>query len=157
MAPIVHSPNQSDRPENDDEELHSREIVINNFESDPSSDEDDAIDIGGYQLLPQDTDNDDGIELVVESLFDADEVEDSVSHLEISEVETSRFTSRDNTEEKTPEEIDSCPMNQERVDKIKQAMAGFTLPCSSVPNWAFNIPEDEWKERLVTILQKKTN
>lgn len=156
MAPIVHSPSQNDHPNNDDDDFPSRQAVMSSFESDPSSDEDDAVDIGGYQLLPQDTDNDDGIELVVESVFDVNEVEDSMRNQEVPEIPS--LSSEENIVEERPSEIvDSCPMNREHVEKIKEAMAGFTLPCSSVPNWAFNIPEDEWKEKLVTILQKRTN
>ena len=37
----------------------------------------------------------------------------------------------------------------EQADAVKQAMAGFTLPLSSVPSWANEVPESVWKQELL--------
>lgn len=36
---------------------------------------------------------------------------------------------------------------------IKQAMAGFSLPPAAAPEWAKEVPEEVWKERLLTQLR----
>ncbi|XP_041355100.1 male-enhanced antigen 1-like [Gigantopelta aegis] len=41
-------------------------------------------------------------------------------------------------------------MGQEKVAKIKAAMAGFQLPTTNIPDWAKEISDDEWKEKLVS-------
>ena len=46
---------------------------------------------------------------------------------------------------------ESIPMNSEQIDKVKSAMAGFTLP---TPPWAQNITDDAWKEKLVKHTKK---
>ena len=35
------------------------------------------------------------------------------------------------------------------LSKVKSAMAGFQLPVANIPDWAQQIPEDQWKQRLV--------
>lgn len=50
-------------------------------------------------------------------------------------------------------------MDSVKEEQIKSAMAGFHLPSSSIPPWAEQISEDEWKEELinrVNILNKVT-
>jgi len=42
-----------------------------------------------------------------------------------------------------------------QVEAIKQAMAGFSLPTSAVPQWAKVVPEDVWKAELIGGLQTK--
>ena len=37
---------------------------------------------------------------------------------------------------------------------IRQAMAGFALPSSAVPQWAHVVPEDVWKAKLIGGLKK---
>ncbi len=41
-----------------------------------------------------------------------------------------------------------------QVDAIRQAMAGFSLPPSSVPGWAKLVPEEVWKSKLIGGLQQ---
>jgi len=44
-------------------------------------------------------------------------------------------------------------MDSEKVDEVKQAMAGITLPASAIPEWASSIPEEQWKQHLINRLQ----
>ena len=43
----------------------------------------------------------------------------------------------------------------DQVEAIKQAMAGFSLPLGSQPQWAKVVPEDVWKAELIEGLQQK--
>lgn len=52
----------------------------------------------------------------------------------------------------SPSTVD-IKMDSVKVDEVKQAMANVLLPASSIPEWANNIPEDEWKEHLYKRLQ----
>lgn len=42
-----------------------------------------------------------------------------------------------------------------QVQAIKQAMSGFSLPVSAVPQWAKVVPEDVWKAELIGGLRTK--
>ncbi|KAJ8984367.1 hypothetical protein NQ317_003515 [Molorchus minor] len=44
-------------------------------------------------------------------------------------------------------------MDSKKVDEVKQVMATITLPPSSIPEWAANIPEEEWKGQLMKRLE----
>uniref|UniRef100_V5I947 Male-enhanced antigen 1 n=1 Tax=Anoplophora glabripennis TaxID=217634 RepID=V5I947_ANOGL len=51
-----------------------------------------------------------------------------------------------------PKSVD-IEMDSKRVDEVKQVMMNVTLPQSSIPEWAANIPEEEWKNQLMKRLQ----
>lgn len=42
-----------------------------------------------------------------------------------------------------------------QVDTIKAAMTGFELPSKNIPDWAREITEDQWKDRLLSSLKSK--
>lgn len=44
-------------------------------------------------------------------------------------------------------------MDSSRVDAVKRAMVNITLPASSIPEWANNVPEEEWKAALLSKIQ----
>lgn len=48
-------------------------------------------------------------------------------------------------------------MDSNKVNEVKQAMVNFTLPPSSIPEWANNIPEEQWKQQLISRLQNLQN
>ncbi|KAL3265431.1 hypothetical protein HHI36_009635 [Cryptolaemus montrouzieri] len=39
-------------------------------------------------------------------------------------------------------------MDSEKVKEVKQVMVNITLPASAIPEWAANVPEEQWKEYL---------
>ena len=41
------------------------------------------------------------------------------------------------------------------VIAVQEAMVGFSLPLSVVPNWAQNLPEDVWKKELLEGIRKQ--
>lgn len=51
-----------------------------------------------------------------------------------------------------PKAVD-IEMDSKKVDEVKQAMTNITLPPSSIPEWAANVPEEEWKNQLLKRLQ----
>lgn len=53
----------------------------------------------------------------------------------------------------TPESSD-IEMNSQKVDEVKQAMASFTLPSTSIPEWASKIPEEDWKQELMERIEQ---
>lgn len=48
--------------------------------------------------------------------------------------------------------ISSCA---DQVDEIKQAMSGFSLPPSAIPEWAKHVPENVWKSELIKGIRTK--
>ncbi|XP_044258631.1 uncharacterized protein LOC123007410 [Tribolium madens] len=51
-----------------------------------------------------------------------------------------------------PKAVD-IEMDSNKVNEVKQAMINFALPPSSIPEWANNIPEEQWKQQLINRLQ----
>ncbi|KAF2883982.1 hypothetical protein ILUMI_22180 [Ignelater luminosus] len=51
----------------------------------------------------------------------------------------------------SPSAVD-IKMDSNKVDEVKQVMANITLPPSSIPEWANNIPEEQWKQHLLSRL-----
>ena len=51
-----------------------------------------------------------------------------------------------------------CMINiLDEINLIKSVMTNIQLPSSAIPEWAKKIPEDKWKQPLVSALQQKTN
>lgn len=48
-------------------------------------------------------------------------------------------------------------LTDNQVELIKNAMKGFTLPASSIPQWAEEVDESKWKETLVSAIQKNVS
>ncbi|CAG9865132.1 unnamed protein product [Phyllotreta striolata] len=50
---------------------------------------------------------------------------------------------------------DACDiqMDNEKVQQVKNAMLNVTLPASAIPDWAANVPEEEWKSQLMKRLK----
>lgn len=44
-------------------------------------------------------------------------------------------------------------MDSSKVDAVKRAMVNITLPASAFPDWANNVPEEEWKATLLNRIQ----
>ncbi|KAF7287851.1 uncharacterized protein LOC143204778 [Rhynchophorus ferrugineus] len=53
-----------------------------------------------------------------------------------------------------PIEVD-IDMTQKKIDLVKEVMLNVQLPNESIPDWAKNVPEQEWKEHLLKKLNKK--
>ncbi|KAK7104641.1 male-enhanced antigen 1-like isoform X2 [Littorina saxatilis] len=40
-------------------------------------------------------------------------------------------------------------LDSDHLSKVKSAMAGFQLPAANIPDWVKQVPEDQWKQRIV--------
>lgn len=52
-----------------------------------------------------------------------------------------------------PPQFVDIEMDSARANEVKRAMANFTLPATNFPEWAASIPEDQWKEQLISKIQ----
>jgi len=126
--------------------------VVHVVASSDESDVDELPSENGYQLLPQDQ----SAEVNDNSLMGGNELndEDNVNgempgssifnllpQLQSANDETVMLWNETNAER-------SKPMDPDHAEKVKEAMAGFTLPPTAVPSWANVIPEEEWKAQL---------
>lgn len=50
-------------------------------------------------------------------------------------------------------ETNRLQLDLEQVTNVKSAMAGFKLPSANIPDWAHNVPEDQWKQQLIARLR----
>jgi len=137
MAPLVndspHSHSSPGEDERDEFPPNNNPIVVIDFES-GDSDQEEVLHSLGYELLPQEPDN----EMITPGL--------EPTKLEHVIDKTLDMPARGSTCD-TPDEQYS--MDQDHIDKIKAAMSGFLLPITSIPSWAIEIPEEQWKEHLL--------
>uniref|UniRef100_A0A8D8GXE5 Male-enhanced antigen 1 n=1 Tax=Culex pipiens TaxID=7175 RepID=A0A8D8GXE5_CULPI len=49
----------------------------------------------------------------------------------------------------------SIEIDQSKVAQIKDVMANFKLPVTSVPDWAIGVPEEQWKEDLLERIRQR--
>uniref|UniRef100_A0A1Q3FI65 Male-enhanced antigen 1 n=1 Tax=Culex tarsalis TaxID=7177 RepID=A0A1Q3FI65_CULTA len=49
----------------------------------------------------------------------------------------------------------SIEIDQNKVAQIKDVMANFKLPVTSVPDWAIGVPEDQWKGNLLERIRQR--
>ena len=45
----------------------------------------------------------------------------------------------------------------DEINLIKSVMRNIQLPSSAIPEWAKKIPEDKWKQPLVSALEQRTD
>jgi hypothetical protein len=45
-------------------------------------------------------------------------------------------------------------MGTEQAEQVKAAMANFALPASAIPDWASEVPEEQWKQQLLDRIQR---
>ncbi|CAB4043280.1 male-enhanced antigen 1 [Paramuricea clavata] len=158
----------SDIPKNGQDEgmenSQNFEQVENGFDvvlsSDSGSDEEiDSLAAQGYISLAQ---NEDDVvnndieqaeqEASTESTDDSDEKptvnpQDCEEHETVAEVSTSSaFSSTQNSQ-----------MGEDEINLIKSVMRNIQLPSSAIPEWAKKIPEDKWKQPLVSALEQRTD
>lgn len=58
----------------------------------------------------------------------------------------------------TPSQPMTIPMDATKEEQIKNAMANFTLPESSIPKWAASVPDEDLKQHLDELMnQQKIN
>ena len=104
-----------------------------------SQNEDDAVVDGEIEQAEQEvcTDNDDDLQTETSQ-------DDNGTFAEASA--STAFSSTQNTQ-----------MGEDEINLIKSVMRNIQLPSSAIPEWAKKIPEEKWKQPLVSALQQRTN
>ncbi|CAI9734682.1 male-enhanced antigen 1 [Octopus vulgaris] len=152
-----------------DENLPDFVISLTSSESDPESELDGEY--AGYELLPQDPEileaqHPRDISEDMEELPQTINSNDPVSSLSagIDETGALPLSIPDPPKEDAASLLwnqipltaaDNLDENQE--EKVRDAMKGFQLPVGNIPEWALNIPEDKWKEHLLSKLHQLEN
>lgn len=49
------------------------------------------------------------------------------------------------------------PMDQRHAEKVKMAMSGILLPTTNIPDWATNITEEDWRNKLASLQTDDTS
>lgn len=117
-----------------------------------TTDEEDNAQYAGYQPLPLDpTDEIDPESSEEES---SEESKPSTSSTLPPIVPIEQTLVKEVWSSPTPHDIE---MDAEKENEVKMAMMNFTLPSSSIPEWARNVPEDQWKQMLIDKIQSKSD
>ncbi|PNF16766.1 hypothetical protein B7P43_G00885 [Cryptotermes secundus] len=157
-----------------DENLSTAEVGMVVAEQDSSDSEDENLVYGGYELLSQvPTDlPSSGIEDVDDSVSAGDLPESSkidgmvTAAVDIEDNGASQMVSYqcsfENERRSELREVwsgsshgDSIEMGSEQAERVRAAMANFSLPASAIPSWASAVPEEQWKQQLLDRIQRQ--
>lgn len=137
-----------------DDTTHVPQIVASSSES-----EDEMATNNGYQLLPQEPEQEEhsvlslnnelALEEAVASGPDFHSYINQMMNEEISRGPADEFQNHSN------ENHDLHPMEKDRIEKIKAVMTNITIPTSAIPEWARIVPEEEWKAQLVSSIKAR--
>lgn len=190
MAPIPEreqeDPNKNQPEQDDIAAIETPQFNIA-MHSSSDSDGDEGVDLGGYQMLPQEPGSDssesdsdveaqpesDGV-IVSESLT-VPPAEPSSALAAAENLEFAAFMHAGQPYMKVPENIpgdhvertelwnqpcqqsDRLPLDEDQTEKIKAAMSGFSLPKPNIPSWASGVSEEDWRTQLFMKLQGKSS
>lgn len=121
-----------------------------------SDSENEEVSNNGYELLPMtpledgdmSSDSEEEVNNIVHETLstDSDPEEDNSQQSELNQVDKNDRVSPSDTEGNSQQNQE---MDPELMEQVKSAMSGFSLPLTAVPNWAFLVPEEEWRTHLV--------
>lgn len=108
----------------------------------------------GYALLDdvnglmnqQDLDDDEDFEASSDEETDGDEVETAAGELE----DGMQIWNE-------PRQVENIVLDTTKTAEILNVMNNFKLPPSSIPVWARDIPEDQWKDDLLQKIRLRQN
>ncbi|XP_063429205.1 male-enhanced antigen 1-like isoform X2 [Mytilus trossulus] len=141
MAPVPEEGEHNAKPADTEvlDDIPVPDVFIDAINSD-SEDDDSEDGFGGYQMLPQDIEEDEGS-------VDGDS-HDEVPELPKSDPQTLLWNQ--NGEE------DRIQFDEENAEKIKTVMKKIQLPLCNIPDWAKDIPDDQWKDKIAKMQDKKS-
>lgn len=137
-----------------------------------SSDSEEDDDVQGYQMLPQDPDDDDDANDEQQDENDRDEVDSShidevirnTSVHSLSGGGTPSYMQVPDLPKPDPQSLlwnqqgveTRLNLDDENAERIKAVMKKVQLPPCNIPDWAKNIPEDQWKAKIAKIQDHKS-
>ncbi|GFW29998.1 uncharacterized protein TNCV_1593161 [Trichonephila clavipes] len=158
MPPIIPFPNEipSDSAENETPNEPPADFVS---DSDSFSDEEDH---DGYEPLSQDPDN------YLDNQSDMDEDSNFLSEEEVMTCSVNLPNHHNLLLPPPPSEVTTSQrpvdtkkdlkMDDDHIETIKSVMKSIKLPMSNLPQWATQVPEEEWKTALLSsMLDRKRN
>ncbi|KAG6453095.1 male-enhanced antigen 1 [Manduca sexta] len=140
-----------DPPENNPHELNPpprHELIMNGQQADESDEENEYF---GYEPLAQ------GPEITHSDRESDEDVPNNVPPTNnVPPIESmDNILTRDVWN--TPRNSDPIQMDGERAQQVMSAMANFSLPPTSIPEWAQSISEEQWKKTLSDTIEKIKN
>lgn len=142
---VGHDSGLPDPPDSDDSLTTNTEIVMMN----DSESDDDFNEYNGYEPLPLEADDQ---EVTVHEEHIVEDIPD-IPTIVLPELVRMEDTLVQEVWSSNAPNIVDIRMDKEKEEEVKQAMLNVTLPASSIPEWANSVPEEEWKNHLMQILQ----
>ncbi|XP_063429204.1 male-enhanced antigen 1-like isoform X1 [Mytilus trossulus] len=169
MAPVPEEGEHNAKPADTEvlDDIPVPDVFIDAINSD-SEDDDSEDGFGGYQMLPQDIEEDEGSvdgdshdEVSISQIDEA--MRNSGVHVqagggapsymqvpELPKSDPQTLLWNQNGEE------DRIQFDEENAEKIKTVMKKIQLPLCNIPDWAKDIPDDQWKDKIAKMQDKKS-
>lgn len=149
---VGHDSGLPDPPDSDDSLTTNTEIVMMN----DSESDDDLNEYNGYEPLPLEADDH---EVTTNEQQLIEDIPDMTTTTALPELTRMEDTLVQEVWSNTPVNTVDIRMDKEKEEEVKQAMLNVTLPPSSIPAWANAVPEEQWKDHIMQMLQcnRKSN
>ncbi|XP_014244633.1 uncharacterized protein LOC106663910 [Cimex lectularius] len=122
-----------------------------NLDTEDSEDEAIATPYFGYELLPHESSNINNGDGETHSDGDSSEPEEATIHSIEQSITINNLSDESSGEETIRSDIEINP------EEVRSIMSNITLPPSSFPTWACNIPESQWTSYLVSRITNMQN
>ncbi|CAO1412381.1 unnamed protein product [Diamesa hyperborea] len=139
------SDDDNDNPANDDDSSGS----------DTDSDNDEPVTTMNNDIISNEVNH--LSEVTLEDLeYSENTFPPSIPFPEITTTEIEMQTEIWNTPRDNKPELPQIELDSSKTDQILKAMSGFQLPMISIPKWASEVSEDQWKTELLQKIRNKT-
>lgn len=139
------SDDDNDNPANDDDSSGS----------DTDSDNDEPVTTMNNEIISNEVNH--LSEVTLEDLENSENTfPPSIPFPEITTTEIEMQTEIWNTPRDHKPELPQIELDSSKTDQILKAMSGFQLPMISIPKWASEVSEDQWKTELLQKIRNKT-
>ncbi|XP_052105166.1 uncharacterized protein LOC127738099 isoform X2 [Mytilus californianus] len=149
MAPVPEEGEHNAKPADTEllDDIPVPDVFIDAINSD-SEDDDSEDGFQGYQMLPQEVEEDEGSV--------DDDSHDEIGISQIDEVPELPKPDPHTLLWNQKGEEDRIDFDEENAEKIKTVMKKIQLPLCNIPDWAKDIPEDQWKEKIAKMQDKNS-
>ncbi|KAK3742230.1 hypothetical protein QZH41_009010 [Actinostola sp. cb2023] len=149
-----------DIPQTTSDSESEEEPAMTNIMQESSSSEDDDGEVvsdinSGYVPLSMNDGNDINDSFIQQIEVESNELENSENQQLSEDTSSSEISALVSTSSSNPSK-EQTPMDNDQVRLIQNVMSNISLPTSSIPEWAKLVPEDRWKNSLLTSLENRT-